>query len=67
MSGGPPAMVRSPLADRTLVVEFFVNLFEVLGMEAEIRAIIGGRHEDFRVDVERWLRQGGFKLDGEAP
>jgi hypothetical protein len=64
MSGGPPTMVRSPIEDRTLVVEFFVNLFEVLGMEEEIRAIVGDRHqEDFRVDVERWLRKAGFRID----
>ena len=67
MSGGPPSMVRSPLADRTLVVDFFLNLFEVLGMEEEIRAIVGERHEDFRQDVERWLRLTGFRVDGEAP
>ena len=68
MSGGPPSMVRSPLGDRTLVVDFFLNLFEVLGMEEEIRAIVGDRHhEDFRVDVERWLRKTGFRSDGAAP
>jgi hypothetical protein len=67
MGGGPPAMVRSPLPDRTLVVDFFLNLFEVLGMEEEIRALIGDRHQDFRVDVERWLRHAGFRLDDAAP
>lgn len=67
MSGGPPAMVRSPIEDRDLVVDFFVNLFEVLGMEDEVRAIVGGRHDDFRRDVEVWLRQAGFKPAGAAP
>ena len=61
-------MVRSPIDDRTLVVDFFLNLFEVLGMEGEIREVIGGPpHEDFRIDVERWLQTTGFKRDGEAP
>jgi hypothetical protein len=64
MDGGPPSRVRSNLADRVLVVEFFVTLFEVLGMEAEIRAVIADRHDDFRLDVEQWLRDTGFRLDG---
>ena len=63
MHGGPPARVRSNLADPAPVIEFFVNLFEVLGMEEEIRAVIGGRRDDFRLDVEQWLRESGFKLD----
>jgi hypothetical protein len=68
MSGGPPAMVRSPIEDRTLIVDFFLNLFEVLGMEEEVREIVGDRHhEDFRVDVARWLRRTGFKLHDGAP
>lgn len=67
MAGGPPSMVRSPLEDRALVVDFFTSLFEVLGMEDEIRGIIADRHEDFRVDVERWLKGTGFRLDDEAP
>jgi hypothetical protein len=64
MDGGPPARVRSNLEDRALVVEFFVNLFEVLGMEAEIRRVIADRHDDFRLDVEQWLRNTGYRLDG---
>ncbi|HEY0872025.1 MAG TPA: hypothetical protein VGD94_01035 [Vicinamibacterales bacterium] len=67
MAGGPPSMVRSPLEDRGLVVDFFVNLFEVLGMEDEIRAIIADRHEDFRDDVERWLKGTGFRINDAAP
>jgi hypothetical protein len=64
MDGGPPSRVRSNLADRALVVEFFVNLFEVLGMEDEVRAVIADRSDDFRLDVEHWLRDTGFRLDG---
>lgn len=67
MSGGPPSMVRSPLEDRQLVVDFFTNLFEDLGMEDEIRTIIGDRREDFRVDVQRWLKETGYRLNDEAP
>ena len=71
MAGGPPSMVRSPIDDRPLVADFFLNLFEVLGMEEEIRGIVGDRHEDFRVDVERWLRLTGFSVSegggDEAP
>lgn len=67
MDGGPPSMVRSPLEDRELVVGFFTSLFEELGLENEIRAIIADRHEDFRVDVQRWLKGTGFRLDDGAP
>jgi hypothetical protein len=61
MLGGPPSKVRSPIADRALVVDFFVNLFEVEGMEREIRGIIAGHHDDFRSDVEEWLSRAGLK------
>ena len=67
MAGGAPSKVRSPLEDRALVVDFFVNLFEVENMEEEIRDVIAKRHEDFRDDVERWLRSAGFRRDGAAP
>ena len=67
MAGGPPSRVRSNLTDGTLVVHFFVNLFEVLGMEEEIRAVIGDRRHDFRLDVEHWLDATGFKVPGEVP
>lgn len=67
MDGGPPSRVRSNLTDGTLVVEFFVNLFEVLGMEEEVRAVIGDRRHDFRLDVEHWLATTGFKVRGEVP
>jgi hypothetical protein len=59
MSGGAPSSVRSSIADRAFLVEFFVNLFEVTGAEASIRAAIpGGSREagsDFQHDVEEWL------------
>ena len=67
MDGGPPARVRSNLEDRHLVVEFFVNLFEVLGMEADVRAAIADRRDDFKLDVEHWLAECGFRLSGAAP
>lgn len=67
MAGGPPSMVRSSLDDRTVVVDFFVNLFEVLGMEDEIREIVEDQHEDFRLDVEDWLAQTGFRPAAAPP
>jgi hypothetical protein len=59
MSGGAPARVRSSITDRDFLVEFFVNLFEVTGAEASVRAAIAdparaGGH-DFQLDVEDWL------------
>jgi hypothetical protein len=67
MSGGAPVRVRAPIADRDFVVDLFLGLFEVAGMEAEIRGALaergvaqadtgpGGR--DFREDVQAWLDQ----------
>lgn len=66
MEGGPPSRVRSNLTDRVLVVDFFVNLFEVLEMEAEVRALIADRSDDFRLDVEHWLRRTGFRLEASS-
>jgi hypothetical protein len=60
-SGGVPARVRSSIADRAFLVEFFVNLFEVSGGEESVRATIADRHRpselprDFQQDVEEWL------------
>jgi hypothetical protein len=60
-SGGAPARVRSSIADRAFLVEFFVNLFEVTGGEESVRAAIADRHRpsdrpgDFQQDVEEWL------------
>ena len=52
--GGPPARVQSSLT-REQLTEFFVQLFEVAGMEEDVRgATTTG---DFRLDVERWLEQ----------
>ena len=68
MDGGAPSRVRSNLVESTLVVEFFVNLFEVLGMEEEIRAAgATAGSGDFRLDVEGWLRGAGFRVSGAAP
>jgi hypothetical protein len=59
MYGGAPARVRSSIADRHFLVEFFVNLFEVTGTEASVRAAIddaaGAAAGDFQRDVEEWL------------
>jgi hypothetical protein len=66
MSGGAPTLVRSSIADRSFLVDVFVDLFEVREMEALIREDLDERvadralasstsGRDFRVDVERWL------------
>ena len=67
MSGGAPVRVRTSIADRGFVVDLFLGLFEVAGMEADIRGALpergavpadaasGGR--DFREDVQAWLEQ----------
>jgi hypothetical protein len=60
MAGGPPATVRSGLQDRALVVDFFVTLFEELGLETEIRAVVGQHSDDFRTDVDAWLAAAGL-------
>ena len=60
-AGGAPARVRSSIADRAFLVEFFVNLFEVTGAEASVRAAIAPRARDgghdFQQDVEEWLTE----------
>ena len=59
MSGGAPSRVRSSISDRAFLVEFFVNLFEVIGAEGSVRAAIArsllGEGHDFQHDVEEWL------------
>lgn len=71
MSGDAPARVRSSIADRTFLVEFFVNLFEGTHVERSVQLALGDagqatmpsmEHElgaalgrDFKNDVERWL------------
>ena len=64
MAGGAPRSVRSPFP-RDLLVEVFVNLFEVTGTEDTVRdqldpedvtdAAATALGHDFRMDVERWL------------
>jgi hypothetical protein len=64
MAGGPPSRVRTSLTDRSFVVDLFLGLFEVSGLEEEIRRAliervddtgVGSRGRDFREDVEAWL------------
>ena len=65
MAGGPPSRVRTAIADRPFVATFFVNLFEVMGLEEDVRSTLtpdgAARREaveptdDFRHDVEAWL------------
>ena len=71
MAGGAPVRVRTSIADRDFLVDVFLGLFEVAGMEADVRsslierggdraavetdAATGGR--DFRRDVDAWLDQ----------
>jgi hypothetical protein len=58
-SGGAPARVRSSIADRAFLVEFFVNLFEVSGDTGSVRKALPARasseERDFQQDVEEWL------------
>lgn len=54
MAGPPPTRVRSTIADRERLVDFFVTLFEGERMEDDVRSIVG-RSDDFRNDVSRWL------------
>jgi hypothetical protein len=65
-SGVAPTRVRSSLTDRAFLVDMFVNLFEVAGTEASVRAHLADRvpriteagtvdGRDFRHDVQRWL------------
>ncbi len=66
MSGGAPRSVRSPFP-RDLLVDLFVNLFEVTGTEDSVRDQIDGSGgnvadaspfgHDFKTDVEQWLDQ----------
>jgi hypothetical protein len=64
MSGGAPRSVRSPFP-RDLLVEMFLNLFEVTGAEDSVRGQLTRvdvtdrkappAGHDFRADVEDWL------------
>jgi hypothetical protein len=58
MAGGAPSRVRTSVASREFLVDFFVDLFEVTGMEDSVRAQLApaaSPTDDFRADVERWL------------
>ncbi len=55
ISGGAPQRVRSSIDDTGLLIDFFVDLFEVAGMEASVRD--GTSRRDFREDVEHWLER----------
>lgn len=59
MSGGAPSRVRSAIADRTFLVDLFVELFEVIGAEDSVREQLDGEPDgaDFRADVEKWLER----------
>jgi hypothetical protein len=60
-----PVHARSSIDDRAFLVDVFVNLFEVAGVEEAIRSDLAAGESkpadtdalghDFRVDVERWL------------
>jgi hypothetical protein len=64
MSGGAPRSVRSPFP-RELLVEMFVNLFEMTGTEDSVREQLDSAKparahrpaagHDFQADVEEWL------------
>lgn len=53
VAGGAPRRVRSSIDDTGMLVDFFVNLFEVAGMEDSL--CDGPANGDFRDEVERWL------------
>ena len=69
MSGGAPTRVRSAIEDRSFLVDFFLNLFEVTHTEDSVRRALpdedagttmqremeSAAGSDFRLDVERWL------------
>jgi len=65
MAGGAPTRIRSAITDQGFLVDIFVNLFEVAGLEADIRRELANRRDhgdvdahrgqDFRSDVQRWL------------
>jgi hypothetical protein len=56
MSGGPPSRVRSSIADRDVLIDFFVALFEEEQLQEEVRGGARGA-ADFREDVAAWLSQ----------
>lgn len=56
MAGPPPSRVRSAVDDHDLLIDFFVELFEVAHLEGEIRRIVPSS-ADFRNDVAIWLER----------
>ena len=56
MAGPPPSRVRSSIDDRDLLIDFFVELFEVEHLEGEIRRVVPSS-DDFRNDVAVWLER----------
>lgn len=63
MAGGPPSRVRTALQDRPFFVDFFVELFEVMGLQDEVEAAVAAdiaaadRSGDFQQSVEAWLNR----------
>ena len=55
MAGPPPDRVRSSIADRELLAEVFVDLFEGSDSEQALRG--DSRDGDFHAVVVRWLEQ----------
>jgi hypothetical protein len=63
MAGGPPSTVRTALQDRPFLVNFFVELFEVMGLQDDVEAAVAARGDiaaaggtgDFQQSVEAWL------------
>src|SRR5215207_9108424 len=51
MAGGAPQRVRTSISEHEFLAGFFVNLFEVAGVEDSVRE---SASSDFRGDVEAW-------------
>jgi hypothetical protein len=54
MDGGAPDRVRTAIADRELLTDVFVELFEGTSAQQSIEHLTG-HAADFRADVEQWL------------
>jgi len=65
MAGDAPIVVRSSITERTFLVDFFVELFEVTHTDASVRDYVradlqqttAAEGHDFRTDVEAWLER----------
>lgn len=60
LSGGVPTRIRSWIADREFLLDALVELFEVAGLQDDIRADLTERRgavidNDFRSDLDAWL------------